>query len=394
MRIAQIAPLYERVPPKLYGGTERVVSYLTEALVRLGHEVTLYASADSITSARLRPMCDCALRLDPKSTDPVADHVYLAELVFQEAHQFELIHSHMDYIAYPLLRRARTPHVTTLHGRLDIPNLQNLYREFSDEPVISISNHQRLPLWWVNWQATVHHGLPEDRYRFQEGPGKYLAFLGRVSHEKRLDDAIAIAHGSGLPLKIAAKVDKADREYFEMVIKPLMRRSGAEFIGEIGESEKQEFLGNALALLFPIDWPEPFGLVMIEALACGTPVIARARGSVPEILEPGKTGFLIQNVEQGVRAVETIPQLRRATCRQVFEQRFTATRMALDYVGVYKHLLRTAGRRVTRHFQPVDGACVGADGDGQAQPEPVRKYGTLSSNERRHPSPRSVLHPR
>jgi len=315
MRIAQIAPLYESVPPKLYGGTERVVSYLTAALVKLNHEVTLYATGDSLTAARLRAGCESALRLNNTSSEPCADHVYLAERVFQEADEFELIHSHIDYLAFPLLRRLTTPHVTTLHGRLDIPNLRNLFREFSDEPVISISDYQRLPLPGAAWQATVYHGLPQSLYRFHEQPGKYLAFLGRVSPEKRLDDAIQIARRAGLPLKIAAKVDKADRDYFETAIKPLLNRPGIEFIGEIGERDKEEFLGNALALLFPIDWPEPFGLVMIEALACGTPVIARARGSVPEIIEEGATGFIFNHIEEAVRSVEQIERLSRRRCR-------------------------------------------------------------------------------
>jgi glycosyltransferase involved in cell wall biosynthesis len=339
MKIAQIAPLFESVPPKFYGGTERVVSYLTETLVELGHDVTLYASADSITKANLRSGCSSALRLDNESIDPCADHICLAERVFQEAAEFDVVHSHIDYVALPLLRRMKTPHVTTLHGRLDISNLRNLYREFQDEPVISISNHQRSPLSWVNWQATVYHGLPENLYTFRKKPGKYLAFLGRVSPEKRLDHAIEIAKRSGLPLKIAAKVDKADREYFETVIEPLFNTADVEFIGEIGETEKDEFLGNAFALLFPIDWPEPFGLVMIEAMACGTPVIARRRGSVSEVMEDGTTGFVFETVEEAVRAIGNVSRLSRSRCREIFEERFTATRMAQDYVAVYEQLI-------------------------------------------------------
>ncbi len=390
MKIAQVAPLHESVPPKLYGGTERVVSYLTEALVKLGHEVTLYASGDSVTSARLRALCQCALRLDKHSVDPVADHICLAERVFQESAEFDLVHSHIDYLAFPLLRRMRTPRVTTLHGRLDVPNLRNLFREFRDEPVISISNHQRLPLSWAGWQATVYHGLPEDRYWFHDGPGKYLAFLGRVSPEKRLNLAIEIARRAGIPLKIAAKVDTADREYFESIIKPLLS-SGVEFIGEIGEAEKNEFLGKALALLFPIDWPEPFGLVMIEALACGTPVIARPRGSVPEIIEDGMTGFLMKNVQEGVRAVQQAHRLSRARCRQAFEERFTATRMAADYVAAYQRLLRAAPAPVCRPGTPVQ-----VDGDGQAEEAPKidGAYVRRSPDERHHSSSRPVLHPR
>jgi glycosyltransferase involved in cell wall biosynthesis len=339
MRIAQVAPLYESVPPKYYGGTERVVSYLTEALVKLGHEVTLYASGDSVTQARLRPICHRALRLDKQSVDPVADHVYLAEQVYQECSRYDVVHSHIDYLAYPLLRRMRTANLTTLHGRLDIPNLSNLYREFSDAQVVSISNYQRLPLSWANWLGTVYHGLPEELYTFREAPGGYLAFLGRISPEKRVDTAIEIAKQAGMPIKIAAKVDKVDREYFETLIKPLLNHPGIEYVGEIGEAEKDEFLGNAAALLFPIDWPEPFGLVMIEALACGTPVIARLHGAVPEVLEQGMTGFVIKDIPGAVQAVKRIPRLSRKKCRQVFEERFTSARMAKDYVAIYQRLI-------------------------------------------------------
>lgn len=341
MKIAQVAPLYESVPPKFYGGTERVVSYLTEALVSLGHDVTLYAAGDSVTSAKLRPLCHNALRLDESSVDAHADHVLLAEKVFQESGAFDIVHSHIDYGAFPLLRRMETPHVTTLHGRLDIPNLHNLYREFEDEPVISISNRQRVPLAWANWQATVHHGMPEKLYTLNKSRGRYLAFLGRINPEKRVDHAIEVAKRSGIPLKIAAKVDKVDREYFETVIKPQMH-DGVEFIGEIGELEKNEFLGNALALLFMIDWPEPFGLAMIESLACGTPVIARARGSVPEIIDHGVTGFVVENIEEAAKAVRQIGRLSRKRCRESFEQRFSATRMAANYLAVYKKLIAAA----------------------------------------------------
>jgi len=339
MRIAQVAPLFESVPPKTYGGTERVVSYLTEALVSLGHEVTLFASGDSITKARLRAICHRSLRLDKHSIDPVADHVYLAERVFQESEEFEVVHSHMDYLFYPLLRRMQTPHVTTLHGRLDIPNLSMLYREFSDIPLVSISNYQRLPLSWANWAATVHHGLPDDLYTFREKPGDYLAFIGRISPEKRVDSAIKIAARAGMPLKIAAKVDKVDQSYFDSAIKPLLSGGNVEFVGEIGETEKNEFLGRAYALLFPINWPEPFGLVMIEAMACGTPTIARIRGSVPEVIDEGQTGFMVNDVAGAVRAVNKLSSLSRKRCREVFEQRFTATRMANDYLAVYEQLV-------------------------------------------------------
>jgi len=341
LKIAQIAPLYESVPPKFYGGTERVVSYLTEALVDLGHDVTLYASGDSSTKAVLRSVCRHALRLDKTSVDPHADHIFLAERIYQDAGEFDVVHSHIDYGMFPLLRRMRTPHVTTLHGRLDIPNLYNLYREFHDEPVISISDRQRAPLPWACWQATVYHGVPEKLYRPCEKPGKYLAFLGRISPEKRIEDAIKVSKLAGVPLKIAAKVDRVDQDYYDAIIKPLLH-NGVEFIGEIGESEKNEFLGNAVALLFMIDWPEPFGLAMIEALACGTPVIARARGSVPELIEPGVTGFVVENVKEAVEAVNNVSHLSRKRCRAVFEKRFTASRMARDYLAVYDRLMHAA----------------------------------------------------
>lgn len=341
LKIAQVAPLYESAPPKFYGGTERVVSYLTEALVSLGHDVTLYASGDSVTTAKLRPVCPRALRLDKSSMDPLADHVLLAERIFQEAGEFDIVHSHIDYWAFPLLRRMETPHLTTLHGRLDAPNLQALYREFSDEPLVSISNRQRAPLPWANWLATVYHGVPEKLYTLNEKPGGYLAFIGRIHAEKRVHDAIEVARRAGLPLKIAAKVDKVDVEYFETVIKPLLS-GDVEFIGEISDMEKSEFLGNALALLFLIDWPEPFGLAMIEALACGTPVIARARGSVPEIIEHGTSGFIVENVEEAVKAVRDISRLSRKRCREIFEKRFSTVRMARNYETVYQELIKTA----------------------------------------------------
>lgn len=337
MKIAQIAPLYESVPPKLYGGTERVVSYLTEALVELGHDVTLFASGDSITKAKLRACRPRAIRLDDSSVDGVADIVLLAEKVAQVSGEFDIVHSHIDYLPLSLLRRMETPHVTTLHGRLDIPNLKPLYEEFSDEPLISISNRQRLPLLRANWRGTVYHGLPENLYSLREKPGKYLAFIGRISPEKRVDHAIEIACRLGLPLKIAAKVDRVDREYYETTIRPLMC-NGVEFIGEIGDEEKEEFLGNAMALLFMIDWPEPFGLAMVEAMACGTPVIARARGSVPEIIQHGKTGFIVETVEEAMVAVQELPKLSRKLCRQTFEKRFTSRRMAEDYIAIYEQL--------------------------------------------------------
>jgi glycosyltransferase involved in cell wall biosynthesis len=338
VRIAQVSPLFESVPPKCYGGTERVVSYLTEELVRQGHDVTLYASGDSVTKAHLVAACRRSLRLDKRCVDQLAHHFVMLELVAKDAASYDVIHYHVDYLHFPLSRRMDVPHVTTLHGRLDIPDLVNLYREFSEIPVVSISNAQREPLARANWLATVYHGLPEDLYRFREQHGRYLAFLGRISPEKRVDRAIEIARRIGMPLKIAAKVDSVDRGYFSTTIEPLLRSPYTEYLGEIGDSEKDEFLGNAYALLFPIDWPEPFGLVMIEAMACGTPVIAYRRGSVPELIEHGTTGFVVTQLEDAVRAAERIARLDRRACRRVFEERFTASRMAREYVDIYERL--------------------------------------------------------
>lgn len=342
MRIAQVAPLFESVPPKYYGGTERVVSYLTEELVRQGHDVTLFASGDSVTKARLVAPCHRSLRLDRNCVDQHAHHVLMLEMVAKEAESFDLIHYHIDYMHFPLSRRLGVPHLTTLHGRLDLPDLVNLYREFADMPLVSISNAQREPLAWANWQATIHHGLPPDLYTFRERPGKYLAFLGRISPEKRVDRAIEIARRLAMPLKIAAKVDAVDRAYFEERIQPMLNGPYTEYVGEIGDGEKDEFLGNAYALLFPVDWPEPFGLVMIEAMACGTPVIAYRNGSVPEVIQEGETGFVVTGLDDAVKAAERVAQLDRRRCRAVFEERFTAARMARDYVSVYERL--TASR--------------------------------------------------
>lgn len=339
MRVAQVSPLYESVPPRQYGGTERIVSFLTEELVRQGHEVTLFASGDSVTKAQLVAACQRALRLDKGCIDQLAHHIVMLEQVFQRAHEFDIIHFHIDYLHFPLSRRQEIVAITTLHGRLDIPDLEPLYQQFHDMPVVSISQSQREPLPWANWQATVYHGLPEDLLRFQPNPGKYLAFLGRISPEKRVDRAIEIAKRVGMPLKIAAKVDWVDKEYFKEVIKPLLRDSLVEFVGEIGDEEKEDFLGNAYTLLFPIDWPEPFGLVMIEAIACGTPVIAYDSGSVPEVVEQGRTGFIVTDLDDAVRAVERVSELSRKRCREVFEQRFTATRMATDYLKVYERMI-------------------------------------------------------
>ena len=339
MRIAQVSPLFEAVPPKYYGGTERIVSYLTEELVRRGHEVTLFASGDSETKARLVAPCRRALRLDKNAVDHIAHHILELEMVFQRIHEFDVVHYHIDYLHYPLSRRHNVPHVTTLHGRLDLFDLENLYQEFTDMPVISISNAQREPLPHVRWVGTVYHGLPRDLYHFRPDHGKYLAFLGRISPEKRCDRAIQIARALGMPLKIAAKVDKVDKEYFDTVIRPLMDSPLIEYIGEIGEGEKDEFLGNAYALLFPIDWPEPFGLVMIEAMACGTPVIAYRRGSVPEVMVDGVTGFVVGTLEEAFVATRKVADRDRHRIREVFESRFTVERMASDYLSIYQRLI-------------------------------------------------------
>ncbi|MGI4983330.1 MAG: glycosyltransferase family 4 protein [Janthinobacterium lividum] len=350
MRIAQIAPLHEAVPPKLYGGTERVVSYLTEALVELGHDVTLFASGDSQTSATLDAVWPQALRLDSTIRDTVAPHMLLVEHVRQRADEFDVLHFHIDYYPFSLFSRQSTPTVTTMHGRLDLPELQPVFRQFDKTNVISISDHQRQPLPQANWLNTVLHGLPEKLLtpRTDIKPG-YLAFLGRVSPEKGLDRAIRIAAKAGMPLKIAAKLDNADRAYFESQIKPLLAQSHVEFIGEISEAQKPAFLGGAHALIFPIDWPEPFGLVMIESMACGTPVIAFNRGSVPEVIDNGVSGFIVEDEIGAVAAINRLHLLPRAGVRRRFEERFTAKRMAQEYVLAYEKLIqeRPALRSVT-----------------------------------------------
>jgi len=339
VRIAQVAPLYESVPPKLYGGTERVVSILTEELVRQGHEVTLFASGDSETAAHLVAPCRRALRLDPRSVDYLAYHILMLEQVYQIADEFDVIHFHVDYLHFPGSRSHSLTQLTTLHGRLDLPELVPLYREFAEMPVVSISDAQRAPLPWVNWIGTVHHGLPEEFYTFREQPGSYLAFLGRISPEKGVDQAIEMAKRTGIPLKVAAKVDRADREYYEAMIKPLLDDPIVEYIGEIGDKDKNEFLGHARALLMPVNWPEPFGLVSIEALACGTPVIAYNRGAVPEVLKDGLTGFVVPNLQAATEAVLRLPQVSRRSCRRHFENRFTASRMSKDYEILYNKLM-------------------------------------------------------
>jgi glycosyltransferase involved in cell wall biosynthesis len=349
MKIAQVAPLYESVPPKLYGGTERVVSYVTEELVRQGHEVTLFASADSVTAAELRPVCERALRLEGRKViDPLAHHIRLLEVVAQETSDFDIVHFHIDYLHFPVTRRLNIPSVTTLHGRLDIPDIHPLFREFREMSLVSISDSQRRPMPWANWAGTVHHGLPDDLYAAKEEPGKYLAFLGRISPEKRVDRAIEVAKQIGMPIKIAAKIDAADRDYFESHIKKLLDHPLVDYLGEIGEDEKEEFLGNAYALLCLIDWQEPFGLVMIEALACGTPVIAYRMGSVPELIDDGVTGFIVDSVADAAKAVGRIGELDRKLIRAVFNERFSAYRMCQEYVEIFRQVSK-------REPEPLEG---------------------------------------
>jgi glycosyltransferase involved in cell wall biosynthesis len=343
MRIAQVAPLAESVPPRFYGGTERVVSILTDELVRQGHDVTLFASGDSRTPARLIPMCSRAHRLSDVR-DTLADHVRMVEHVIGRADEFDVIHFHIAELHFSPARRMRTAHMTTLHGRLDLAELAVLFHDFPDIPVVSISNAQRTPIPHAGWIGTVHHGLPVDALTFQPSHDGYLAFLGRVSPEKRLDRAIEIASACGWPLRVAAKVDPADREYFEDEIRPLLANPLVDFIGEIGEEQKSAFLGGARALLFPIDWPEPFGLVMIEALACGVPVVAYRGGSVTEIIEDGVTGFVVDDLEDAIRATKRVDQLSRRVCRQTFERRFSASRMASDYLELYRLAVHRADR--------------------------------------------------
>ncbi len=341
MRIAQVAPLFESVPPRLYGGTERVVSYLTEELVRQGHDVTLFATGDSLTSATLVPACERALWQDPECRETLPHHMRLMELVFREAHRFDVIHFHCDYVHFPLLRYHRTPAVTTLHGMVRRHDLEPLFRSYPEVPLVSISDDQRRPIPWANWQATVYHGLPKGLHTFRQDPEEYLLFIGRISPEKRLDRAIEIARRSGRKLKVAAKIYHEDRAYYRSSIEPMLASSQSfvEFVGEVGGKDKNNLIGNAYALVFPIDWPEPFGLVMIEALACGTPLIAWHNGSVPEIVEQGRTGFIVDNIDDAVRAVRNAGNLSRAACRASFEDRFDAVCMASNYERVYRRLL-------------------------------------------------------
>jgi len=339
MRIAQISPLIESVPPRLYGGTERVVSYLTEQLVRQGHDVTLFASADSQTNAKLVACAPSALRLEPRSTDPLPHYMLMLEQVRRHARSFDLMHFHIDYLHFPLIRELQLPNLTTLHGRQDIWDLQPLFREYSDVPLASISHSQRTPLPMANWVATVYHGLPRNLLPFSPKGGDYLVFLGRLCQEKRVDRAIEIATRAGRELVIAAKVDNVDRAHFQSCIKPLLDRPNVRFIGEVNEREKAELLGGALALLFPIDWPEPFGLTVIEALSCGTPVVAWHCGSVPEIVSDGVTGRVVSSIYEAVAAIDDAASLNRATVREAFERRFSVERMAADYVAVYERLI-------------------------------------------------------
>jgi glycosyltransferase involved in cell wall biosynthesis len=342
MRIAQIAPLYEAVPPKLYGGTERVVSYLTEELVAAGHDVTLFASGDSVTSARLQPVWPQALRLSSPLSDPLIPYVLLMEAARREAGRFDVMHFHVDYWPFGLFSRQGTPFVSTMHGRLDFPELRPLYDSFADIAIVSISDAQRLPLPHACFVATVQHGLPEDLLRPQPVKQDYLAFLGRIAPEKGPDKAIRIARASGMRLKIAAKVDPSDQAYFETTVQPMLASGGVELVSEISDAQKPEFLSGALGLLMPIEWPEPFGLVMIEAMACGTPVIAFDCGSVPEIVEDEVTGFIVADEAGAIAAVKRLASLSRRTVRERFEARFTARRMAEDYLRVYHSL---AGER-------------------------------------------------
>ncbi|HRF09226.1 MAG TPA: glycosyltransferase family 4 protein [Xanthobacteraceae bacterium] len=346
MRIAQISPLIESTPPKLYGGTERMVSWLTEELVRQGHDVTLFASGDSITDAKLEACCPEALRLDPRVKETNPYYFIMLDALRRRAHEFDVLHFHIDYFHYPLFREIANKTLTTLHGRQDTHDLQPLHKAFPDMPLATISNSQASFIRGRNVAGTVLHGLPENLFAPNYNPkGGYLAFLGRMAPDKRPDRAIEIARKLGVPLKMAAKVDDVDREYFEQKIKPMLEGDGVEFIGEIGEKEKQAFLGNALALLFPIDWPEPFGLVMIEAMACGTPVLAFAEGSVPEVIDDGVSGLIVNSVAEAVAAYPELIALDRKQVRRTFDQRFTVKRMAEDYVALYRSLLAKQGEK-------------------------------------------------
>jgi glycosyltransferase involved in cell wall biosynthesis len=340
MRIAQIAPLAESVPPKLYGGTERVIAWLIDELVELGHEVTLFGSGDSRTRAKLEPVWPYAFRLGRPHTDPVAVQAVLLEAKTARAREFDVVHCHIDWLHLPILSRSGVPFLTTLHGRLDIAGLPEVVRRFPDAPFVSISNNQRLPLPDANWLGTVYHGLPADTLRARSEPGSYLAFLGRLTKEKGPEVAMRIARSAGMPLRIAAKVPKSERGYFKEQLEPMIDGHEVQLIGEVDDHTKEPFLAGAAALLFPIDWPEPFGLVMIEAMACGTPVIAYRHGSVPEVIDEGVTGFVVETEEEAVRALGRLDKLDRRQVRACFERRFTARRMASEYVALYEELAR------------------------------------------------------
>jgi glycosyltransferase involved in cell wall biosynthesis len=340
MKIAQVSPLYESVPPRLYGGTERIVHYLTEELVKKSHDVTLFASGDSETSARLIPVTKKALRLDPQCVDPYTLHFLLMEEVLKRQDEFDIIHTHIDCFGFVLARRTRVPVVSTLHGRLDLWEYKRVFEEYSEVPFISISDAQRGPLNGVRWVATVYHGLPQNLYSLSMDTKDYLVYVGRISPEKRVESAVRIALMSEVPLKIAAKVDKADMEYFNSVIRPLLKNSLIEFVGEVNDREKQELIGSAIAMLYPIDWPEPFGIVMIEAMACGTPVIARRRGSVPEVVDHGITGFIFEKDEEAVLYIKNmLSGFSREACREQFERRFLSERMAGEYLNAYMKVI-------------------------------------------------------
>jgi glycosyltransferase involved in cell wall biosynthesis len=344
LRIAQVAPLFESVPPKQYGGTERKVSYLTEELVARGHDVTLFASGDSVTKARLMPMTDVAIRLDEKCRDWVPHHLLMLEKLIARAEDFDIVHFHLELLHFSLARRLAPVCLTTIHGRLDLPDIEPLHREFRELPLASISMSQREPMPFANWVGNVYHGLPLDLYRARVGPSPspHLLFLGRISPEKATDAAIRIAVSSGLPLKIAAKIDPVDEGYFHSVVRPLLQSPRVEFLGEVNDREKAALLENAVALLFPIEWPEPFGLVMIEAMACGTPVIVRRRGSAPEVVDHGLTGYVIETEQEAIASVAKAREFDRARCRAVFERRFSAARMATEYSKIYESMVEGA----------------------------------------------------
>jgi glycosyltransferase involved in cell wall biosynthesis len=361
MRIAQISPLIESVPPRLYGGTERVVSYLTEELVAQGHDVTLFASGDSMTSARLVPCATVALRLDSTAHDPIPHYMVMLDKVLRHALKFDILHFHIDHLQFPLMRGGRLPVVTTLHGRQDLPDSIQFYSHFRDSPVISISEAQRAPIKQAQFVGTVHHGLPLDLHRpSAEANGDYLAFLGRISPEKDPVQAIHIARAANMKLKIAAKVDIVDEAYFRERVKPLLDAPGVEFVGELGESKKGEFLRNARALLFPICWPEPFGLVMIESMACGTPVLAYDHGSVREVIDDGLTGRVVTCLDEAVRELPHVIRFDRRAVRRRFERRFSARRMAQDYLAIYRRQMSL----FERHRRPGRGDRARANGDG------------------------------